>query len=348
MKRVLRIVSFLLIISLLFVIINYFMRDKRWIAVVVEAEQDALRTAEYINGIKLIAKQEGNIEVRVLKIKNDADGILEAEKFVRQNGCYGVMTTLDNPERFADCSTIPVLTIGKTNSAIPMRSDERDEVTSLLAYGEQIGVNSLVIMLPEDPFFRREFQTWITDELKSRILFYKDEMLSTQYEFDEVIMQDAEGILIWGNQTQVPRLIVQLRHSGYTGVILGPSYLEEYETLGINAGQASGIFFSAQYINPKQISLLIGLRQQQFIEEYTTYFEEAPLFTESYLGADQMLLFLQIDAISKQEKISMSAAMHVKQLRGVVQVYNYNKNVRTGIVNMVVYEIRSGHIEEAR
>lgn len=328
--------------------IKYFMRDERWIAVVVEAEQDSLRMSEYINGIKLIAKQQGNIEVRVLKINSDADGILKAEEFVRQSGCCGIMTTLDNPERFADCSMMPVLTTGKTNSAIPMRSDERDEVTSLLTYAEQVNVNSLVILIPEDEFFRREFQTWVTDDLKNRVLFYKDEMLSSQYEFDEIIMENVEGILIWGNQTQVPRLIVQLRHSGYTGAILGPSYLEEYETLGINEGQASGIFFSAQYIDPKQMALLTGLRQQQFIEEYTIYFEEAPLFAESYVGADQMLLFLQIDEISKQEKMSMSAATYAKQLCGVVQVYNYNKNGRTGIVNMVVYEIRSGHIEEAR
>lgn len=321
---------------LLGVVIYVTMPDSGFIGVVVEDEQDDLRISEYLNGIQLIAGQNGDRKVRVLHIQDDALGRREASEFARQKGCMGILTTLSYPEEFAPVNKMPVLTTGETKQAISMSGDERDEVTALLHYVEEVNVESVVIMIPEGSF-QSEFSTWISRTWQDRIFTYGDEMLGIEYEFSDLTLDRIGGILIWGDETQVPGLIKKLRHSGYTGVLLGPSFLEEYDVLGINAGQASGLFFASQYLNAKKITQSMGVRQQEFVQEYTKHYEESPLFRECFLGADQMLLALE-----------MIKNKDVKEMRGVVQVYDYNENERTGNVDMVVYEIRSGYMEEAR
>ena len=90
-------------------------------------------------------------------------------------------------------------------------------------------------------------QGWLCTHLESNLYAYTDQDGGITAALDSIVAQQADGVLVWGDTTEVPRMISGLRHAGYTGAILGPSFLAGYESLGINAGQATGLRFAAQY-----------------------------------------------------------------------------------------------------
>lgn len=124
--------------------------------------------------------------------------------------------------------------------------------------------------------------------------------------------------------------------------------MQEYEALGVHAGQAVGLFFAAQYIDPKAGSQIINKTQQQFIVDYTNHFTATPLFLESYLGADQVLLYLALNEMRDSSFQDDENLNKLNRVQGIVQIYDYQKNPETGTVNMVVYKIYGSHIEEAK
>ena len=318
------------------------------VAVVVAPGGDPLRAAAFANGAEFMLSQANGLEMRLFETDGSLPSLRKVGARLAQEQYCGVLTNVGQAALLADGREIPVLTTGTPAQAIRTTAGRDDEVAALLSYAGETGMESLAILLPDGTAAWGELLGWLCTHLESNLYAYTDQDGGITAALDSIVAQQADGVLVWGDTTEVPRMISGLRHAGYTGAILGPSFLAGYESLGINAGQATGLRFAAQYTDPRHNAEVLTRRQQQFIREYTAYFGEEPLFAESYYGADQALILEQMLRVQREGDPPLGPLLRCGRIEGIVQPYDYSRNPSTGITGMVVYQIQSGHIEEAR
>ncbi|MDO4270266.1 MAG: ABC transporter substrate-binding protein [Eubacteriales bacterium] len=344
-KRLRAVICLLAATMLLLTAAAYCGAPVRRVAAVIAPGDDPLRAAAFENGIELALARESGLELRVFETNGSISSLRRiAARLALEDYC-GVLTNVDRAELLADYRQIPVLTTGASAQTIRTTAGRDDEMRALLSYAKETGMESLAILLPESTQVWGDLLGWMVTHPKSNLYSYSD---SAADPIDSIIGQQADGVVVWGDTAQVPRIIARLRHAGYTGAILGPSFLAGYEALGINAGQASGLRFAAQYTDPRHNAEMLSRRQKEFIEQYTAFFGEAPLFAESYYGYDQICILRAMLQTARPDEPTLSTLLRSGQIDGVVQRYDYSRNARTGVVGMAVCEIQSGHIEEAR
>lgn len=318
------------------------------VAVVVAPGGDPLRAAAFANGAELMLSQADGLEIRLFETDGSLPALRKTAARLSQERYCGVLTNVGQPALLASGREIPVLATGTSAKTIRTTAGRDDEVGALLSYAKESGMESLAMLLPDGTPVFGALLGWLSTHPESRLYAYADTNGGVSGPLDSIVGQQADGVLVWGDTTEVPRMISGLRHAGYTGAILGPSFLAGYEALGINAGQATGLRFAAQYTDPRLNAEVLTRRQQQFIREYTAYFGEAPLFAESYYGADQALILQQMLRIQREDEPPLGTLLRCGRIDGIVQPYDYSRNPGTGVTGMVVYQIQSGHIEEAR
>lgn len=301
-----------------------------------------MRSAAFVNGVELAVSQLEGWQMKCFETDGTDSSLKQLkEKIVQENFC-GILTNMDQGSLMVNENNIPVLTTSGSLQAISMMADENDELRALLSYAVETNKSSVVMILPMQASGLAACEEWINTYPDSRVLHYEDELDSIT--MDSIVEHKVDCMLIWGNAAQSARLISRLRHAGYTGAILGPSFLAGYEALDINAGQASGVCFAAQYLDPRYNAAILTFQQQQFLQQYTDCFAEAPLFAESYYGADQAyILNKMLTDYSNGNMISKP-----REVQGVLQIYDYGRNQATGVIDLPIYTIQSGYIVEAR
>lgn len=318
------------------------------LAVIAVTGEDPMRTQAYVNGIEVALLGEKGLQAKRFETDGSPASLRRiAEQLRRQRYC-GVLTNGAGAAAALGELGIPVLAMGAADGGICMAADERDEMDALLSYAGQSNLHSLAVLVPEREQVPDGLTQWLSQHQGSRLLPYSTADKNALGAFDSIAAQQVDAVLVWGQAAQAAQVIMLLRHVGYTGTILGPSFLQDYEALGMNAGQAAGIRFAAQYTDPRHSAASLTRRQQQFTERYTAHFKEAPLFAQSYLGADQVQLFLQLRESGQKEQTPLDALAQCGRVQGLVQPYDFGRNPRTGVSEMVVYEISSGRMAEAR
>lgn len=304
-------------------------------AVIVSDEGDPMRAAAFLNGATLAAEERGGISLQVYRESSN----VMAQRMLRllvSEGRHSILTNI----ALADVTITPSIAVFTTEAnhtgGLCMTPSDDDELNALAAYVRACNFSRGILLLPASYVQGAELQTLFSDT-QTVVLPYMPDTTQMETLVDLIITDTPDFVLVWGDESQVPRLISNLRHGGYSGSVLAPSFLANYEALGVNAGQAVGICFAAQYINPKRGAHPVNRSQQQFLIRYAARFGEEALFAEAYYGYDQVLLL----------KAYLSAT-DAPSTAGIAQHYDFSSNPATGITALRIFTIQPGRIDEAR